>query len=315
MTYVRRKVYVCSLMNDYLLSAMLGIVEGLTEFLPVSSTAHLRIFQALFGIDLGSGYWKMYSIVIQSGAILCLPLYFRCRIAQLLRTFPQGSHGRNNIWNHPLTLTIYAFVCTMLLSLLSIKFIGKHLENVLLMAYALIIGGVVMWIVDAIYGVPRLLSAKSADAGGAQYKTDSVDAMTITQAILIGCCQTLAAVFPGISRSMSTIAAGQIAGMSRPAALEFSFFLSIPTMIAATGYDMFKSICHNIGGSEIGVGPSNTHEWIVLAIGFVVSFIVAYAVVAWFMIWVRKRGFVPFAIYRIVLGIFVCWWATHQVIS
>ena len=88
-------------MSDYLLSIILGIVEGLTEFLPVSSTAHLRIVEAALGIDLGSGYWKMFSIVIQLGAILCLPIYFRHRIANLLRTFPRGERGDRTPNTHP----------------------------------------------------------------------------------------------------------------------------------------------------------------------------------------------------------------------
>jgi undecaprenyl-diphosphatase len=139
--------------------------------------------------------------------------------------------------------------------------------------------------------------------------------MTVGQAVWIGACQVLSAVFPGTSRSMATIAAGQVAGMSRPAALEFSFFLSIPTMVAATGYDLLKSLRHAHEGSAIGAAPANAHQWAVLGIGFVVSFIVAYAVVAWFMRWVRQRGFVPFAVYRIALGVGVLWWAGHRSIG
>ena len=103
---------------------------------------------------------------------------------------------------------------------------------------------------------------------------------------------------------MATIAAGQIAGMSRASALEFSFFLSIPTMAAATGYDLLKSVLGK-GETNVGVSGIDTHGWIVLLIGFVVSFIVAYGSVAWFMDWVRGRGFVPFAIYRILFGAIV----------
>jgi undecaprenyl-diphosphatase len=135
-----------------------------------------------------------------------------------------------------------------------------------------------------------------------------MEEMSLGQAVWIGCCQVFSAVFPGTSRSMSTIASGQVAGMSRPAALEFSFFLSMPTMIAATCYDLFKSLRHARGGSDIGLAPQNSQEWIVLAIGFVVSFVVAYGVVAWFMNWVRTRGFTPFAIYRIVVGSAVLVW-------
>jgi undecaprenyl-diphosphatase len=128
--------------------------------------------------------------------------------------------------------------------------------------------------------------------------------MSLPQAVWIGAVQILSAVFPGTSRSMCTIAAGQVAGLSRPAALEFSFFLSMPTMVVATGYDLLKTIAphHRDASDTLAPLAMNGHNWIVLAIGFVVSFIVALAVVAWFMRWVRARGFAPFAIYRIILG-------------
>jgi len=120
----------------------------------------------------------------------------------------------------------------------------------------------------------------------------------------------LSAVFPGTSRSMSTIAAGQLAGMSRPSALEFSFFLSMPTMAVATVYDLLKSLRGKGEDNPIGVGHIDPHGWIILAIGFVVSFLVAYASVAWFMAYVRRRGFAPFAIYRIIVGAAVLFWAS-----
>jgi undecaprenyl-diphosphatase len=128
-----------------------------------------------------------------------------------------------------------------------------------------------------------------------------MEEMSLPQAVWIGAAQILSAVFPGTSRSMSTIAAGQVAGMSRPSALEFSFFLSMPTMFVATAYDFIKTVLPH---HELNIVPltMNHHEWVVLAIGFVVSFFVALGVVAWFMHWVRQRGFVPFALYRIVLG-------------
>ncbi|MDP9172126.1 MAG: undecaprenyl-diphosphate phosphatase [Acidobacteriota bacterium] len=276
-------------MNDYLLSVILGIVEGLTEFLPVSSTAHLRISEALLGVSLEDGYWKMFSIVIQLGAILCLPIFFRARIAEFLATFPHGRRGNRTPWNHPLTLVMTAFVCTAGPSFLLKKVIGKNLENLLLMGTALIVGGLVMWAVDSMYG----------DRGGA---VEELEQMSVGQAVWVGLCQNLSAIFPGTSRSMATIAAGQIAGFSRAAALEFSFLLSIPTMIAATGYDFLKYL-------KSSPARVDSHQWVVLAIGFVVSFLVAYVVVAWFMNWVRRRGFVPFAIYRLIAGAAVLAWA------
>jgi undecaprenyl-diphosphatase len=275
-------------MHDYLLSVFLGIVEGLTEFLPVSSTAHLRICEALLHVDLQDGFWKMYTIVIQLGAILALPVYFWSRIMKFVSTFPKGERGNRTIFTHPLSLTLIAFVVTAVPAWALAKVIGKNLENLWVMAWALLIGGIVMWVVDGVFIRPR---------------TMHVEEMTLPQAVWIGAAQILSAVFPGTSRSMSTIAAGQIAGMSRPAALEFSFFLSMPTMAVAVGYDFLKSVMPHNHEAEIAPLAITAHQWVVLAIGFVVSFFVALAVVAWFMNWVRARGFVPFAVYRIVLGL------------
>jgi undecaprenyl-diphosphatase len=296
-------------LNDYLLSLVLGIVEGLTEFLPVSSTAHLRLAEVLLHIDLSDGYWKMYSIVIQLGAILCLPVYFWSRIVKFLSTFPRGERGDQTPLTHPLGLVAVAFVITAIPSFLLTKVIGKHLENLYIMGWALLIGGVVMWIVDAMNAKSE---AAGPSAGGSRIHTWKMESMSLMQAAWIGFCQIFSGVFPGTSRSMSTIAGGQIAGMSRASALEFSFFLSIPTMVAATGYTLFKSL-RGKGENPIGVAQIDTHGWIVLAIGFVVSFIVAYASVAWFMGYVRKRGFAPFAVYRIIVGMLVLWFAARMV--
>ena len=285
-------------MNDYLLSIVLGIIEGVTEFLPVSSTAHLRIAEALFHINLADGYWKMYTIVIQLGAILCLPVYFRDRIAKFLSTFPQGENSDRNLITHPLGLTLVAFVITAIPAFLLTKVIGKHLENLYIMGGSLLIGGIIMWIVDAMNSRSE---AAGPHAAGSRIQIWKMEAMNLGQAIWIGACQVLSAVFPGTSRSMSTIAAGQIAGMSRASALEFSFFLSIPTMVAATCYDLLKSL-RGKGVNPIGVSQIDPHGWVILGIGFLISFVVAYASVAWFIAWVRSRGFAPFAVYRIVVG-------------
>jgi undecaprenyl-diphosphatase len=287
-------------LHDFLLSAVLGIIEGITEFLPVSSTAHLRIGESLFHISLSDGYWKMYTIVIQLGAILCLPVYFRARIAKFISTFPKGENGDRTAFTHPLGLTIVAFLMTAIPAFLLTKIIGKHLESLTIMGYSLLIGGIVMWAVDA-------LNARSELAGpgeGSRIHTWKMETMSIGQAIWIGACQILSALFPGTSRSMATIAGGQLAGMSRASALEFSFFLSIPTMVAATGYDLLKSL-RGKEGNPIGVSQIDAHGWAVLAVGFVVSYVVAYLSVKWFMAWVRKRGFAPFAIYRIIIGTLV----------
>jgi undecaprenyl-diphosphatase len=278
-------------LNDYILSVLLGIVEGLTEFLPVSSTAHLRLVEAMLHVDLASSYWKMYTVVIQLGAILALVLLFTGRILEFFRTFPEGENGDRTLLTHPLSLTMVAFFCTAVPSLLLIKVIGKHLESVRVMALSLLIGGVVMWVVDAL-SVRRDL------------KTRDVEQMSLFQAIWIGLWEVTSAVFPGVSRSMSTIAAGQAVGMTRTAALEFSFLLSIPVMVAATGYEFLRTVHPKQVPGEGAMVPlvMNTHGWIVLAIGFIVSFAVALGVVEWFLLWVRRHGFVIFAVYRIILG-------------
>jgi undecaprenyl-diphosphatase len=273
------------------LSILLGIVEGLTEFLPVSSTGHLRIVEALFKLNLHDSFWKMYTIVIQLGAILALPVYFWKRILKFLSTFPKGERGDRNFLTHPLSLTMVAFVVTALPAWALTKVIGKNLESLWVISIALLVGGIVMWIVDATFTRVRV--------------TD-MEEMNLFQAIWIGACQILSAVFPGTSRSMSTIAAGQIVGLSRPAALEFSFFLSMPTMIVATLYDLYKTLKpsrNTLNEGNLAPLAVDPHQWVVLGIGFVVSFIVALVVVGWFMRWVRTKGFAPFAVYRIALAI------------
>jgi undecaprenyl-diphosphatase len=234
------------------------------------------------------------------GAILALPIYFRARLAKFISTYPRGERGNRGLLTHPLGLTLVAFVVTAIPSFLLTKIIGKHLESIAVMGWSLLVGGVVMWAVDALNAGSEAAVAQGRQGG--RISTRSMEEMSLPQAIWIGACQILSAVFPGTSRSMATIAAGQLAGMSRASALEFSFFLSIPTMVAATGYDLLKSVMGK-GENPVGVSQIDAHGWIVLAIGMVVSFLVAYAAVAWFMAWVRRRGFTPFAIYRIALGI------------
>jgi len=294
--------------NDYLLSVILGIVEGLTEFIPVSSTAHLRLSEVLLHIDLSNGFWKMYSIVIQFGAILTLPIYFWDRIVKFVSTFPAGERGDRTVLTHPLSLVLIAFVVTAIPSFLLTKVIGKNLENPYVIGGALLIGGIVMWFIDA-----RNSKAEAAGEGAKEglIHTWHMEEMSLGQAVWIGACQIVSAVFPGTSRSMSTIAGGQLAGMSRASALEFSFFLSMPTMAMATAYTLFRSLHGSKTENPIGVSSIDAHGWILLGIGFVVSFLVAYGSVAWFMGWVRKRGFGPFAIYRIVVGIAVLFYASR----
>jgi len=284
--------------NPYIQSILLGIVEGLTEFLPVSSTAHLRITEALMKISLDDPYWKMYTIVIQAGAILALLLLFMNRIVGFLKTFPQGESGDRNMITHPLSLTLLAFCFTSAPALVLHKWSEKNLGSINAMAIALLAGGVIMWAIDFWAGMKEM-------------PTQNVEQVSLFQAVWIGLCQALSAIFPGTSRSMATIAAGQLVGLERPAALEFSFLLSVPTMLAATGWDLMKSLHPSKAALAAGTATSVSmtgERWLVLLIGLVVSFIVAYGVVEWFLFWVRKHGFTIFALYRILVGIALLVW-------
>jgi undecaprenyl-diphosphatase len=216
-----------------------------------------------------------------------LPIYFRSRIVQLLATYPKGERGNRGLLTHPLGLVFVAFLVTAVPAFLLTKVIGQQLENLRVMGASLLIGGIVMWIVDA----------RTANGGS----VTSMEQMSLRHGVWIGTCQILSAVFPGTSRSMATIAAGEVADMSRAAALEFSFFVSLPTMVVATGYALIKSLRGDernpLGGAHI-----DGHGWVVLTIGFIIAFVVAYLSVVGFMAWVRRRGLAPFAVYRILLG-------------
>jgi Uncharacterized bacitracin resistance protein len=139
---------------NYLISLLLGVVEGVTEFLPVSSTAHLRLAEAIFKLPLDQPFWKMYTVVIQLGAVLCLPVYFRKEIVRFARSFPRGENNDKTIFTHPLSLTMIAFVITAGPSYLLSKKIGQNLDNFAVIGDALLIGGAVMWAVDALFTRP-----------------------------------------------------------------------------------------------------------------------------------------------------------------
>ena len=290
-------------MSDYLVALLVGVVEGLTEFLPVSSTAHIILTQALLGKRLDDPFWKMFTVVIQLGAILSVVVYFRARLLAFVQSFLASFSGSRSPqsesqsgsdpavskpwWQHPLALVLISFVVTAIPCYLMDELIGENLERPWVIGASMLLGGIAMLWIDRVYSPIA--------------KTHSVERMTMGQAIFIGAAQILAATFPGTSRSMATIAAGQIMGLSRPAALEFSFFLSIPVMLAASGFKLLQFILK----SPIEIGTS---EWLTLGIGFITSFVVALAVIAWFMNWVKSQGFAPFAIYRMVVGVAAILW-------
>jgi undecaprenyl-diphosphatase len=270
---------------DYLLAILFAIVEGLTEFLPVSSTAHIRLTQFACGIDPKDKFWTMFAVVIQFGAILAVAVYFWKRLLGFVKTFPRGEN-KNKTWlSHPLTLVIVACIVTGVpVWLLKKTVIDENLKNPMVMGIALVVGGAIMWAVDALATRPKI---------------KSIDQIGMLEAAWVGACQILSAVFPGTSRSMATIAGGQIFGMSRPVALEFSFFVSVPIMFAATLKELKDCLKPDDGTPALHL---TANQWGVLFVGVAVSFVVAWGVIAWFMNWVKKHGFVPFAIYRLIVG-------------
>lgn len=275
-------------MSDMIASIILGIVEGLTEYLPISSTAHLRIVQhGALTQSLQDEFWKVFAIVIQLGAILSVLVFYRRKISELLKHFLKLKTNAQRL-ESPLGKVLVAFVVTAIPAFLMSKIIGKNLESLKVIGCSLLFGGIWMIAVERLVKKPRI---------------QVLEKITLSQAVGIGLIQILSAVFPGVSRSMATITGGQVLGLSRSAALEFSFFVAIPTMMAATSYELMKTFFGH--GSAGSIAPFTSEQWLVLFTGFVVSFVVAFAVIAWLLKWVRNHDFIPFGLYRIALGLFV----------
>ncbi len=248
---------------------VMGIVEGLTEFIPVSSTGHLILAGELLGFKGPAE--TTFNIVIQLGAILAVVVAYRRRFTDVLVGLPRRQTGP---WLFTRNVLL-AFLPSAVIGLLVYKAIKALLEKPVVVAIALIVGGV------AILGIERL--AKRVRFG-------SVEAMAAPTALGIGFIQCLSMI-PGVSRSGATIMGALMLGVERKTAAEFSFFLAVPTMIAASGYDLLKS------WGSLSLGNLEA-----IAIGFAVSFVVALAVIKGFVAIVGRYGFAPFAWYRIIAG-------------
>jgi undecaprenyl-diphosphatase len=251
---------------NFLHSIILGIVEGVTEFLPISSTAHLDLARQLLG--LGSGdFIKTFEVAIQLGAIMSVVVLYWQRLT--------------TGFTDNLKKLLIAFVPTGILGLIFYQIIKTYLfGNNLIMALALILGGLAIWLLD-----------RAPD----QKQEDSLKIITYRQAFVIGLCQSLAMI-PGVSRSAATIMGGLSLGISRTAIVEFSFLLAIPTMLAATGLDLFKT-----------AGAFSGHDFGLLAVGFLTSFVVALGAIKFFLSYIQKHDFKLFAIYRVVVGLLIIW--------
>ena len=265
-------------MTETLTAILLGIVEGVTEFIPVSSTGHLILATELFGYD--AAQWSLFNVVIQLGAILAVVYQywgtFWQALRDLLRWDQRGVRFARNI--------ILAFIPSAVLGLLLKKQIDIMLESPMVVAWALIAGGIAILVIERLANPGPEQVAGDAETGVAE--------LPVITVIGVGLAQCLAMV-PGVSRSGATIMGALAMGVNRKTAAEFSFFLAVPTMLGATTLELLTK-SHELSGGSVGWGE--------IAIGFAVSFVVALVVIRAFVAYVSRHGFAPFAWYRIVAG-------------
>ena len=269
---------------------MLGIVEGITEFLPISSTGHLIVFEELLDFQASEQYINTYSYVIQLGAILAVMVLYRKKIlATLQNLFPKKKNG---VWTRPYSETGLRFWITLAIACIP-GFIGVLLLGDLADAY--LFNAVSVSIVLVLGGIAMLLAERFFRKAASVPQKGKWLSVSTKQALIIGGFQCLS-IIPGMSRSASTIIGGWFAGLSTSASAEFSFFLAIPVMLGMSALKLIQ-----LGG----FGSMSTVELISLGIGFAVSFLVALIVVKKFIAFLQKKSMTVFACYRIVFGLFV----------
>lgn len=276
----------------YLIKALiLGIIEGFTEFIPVSSTAHLLLLAEW--IQFPSDENKVFEVVIQFGSILAVIWLFRARIVQLLTGVIQGDKTEQLFLRN----LILAFLPAAVIGALAIKYIKMLFHSPLVFVFTLVGGGLIMLWVERKPAYAKHAQNPSIDtATSAKATAFSMEEITWKQALVVGFAQCLAMV-PGTSRSGATIIGGMLAGIQRKTATEFSFFLAMPTMLAATVYDLYKN------GAAL-----NPDQTIGIAVGFVAAFFSALFLVKAVLRFVSKHTYRPFAWYRIGLGAVVLLW-------
>lgn len=273
----------------------LGLIEGFTEFIPVSSTAHLLLIGDW--INFSSGNDKVFEVVIQFGSILAVMWIFRARLWQLIRGTLSGERSEVLFMRN----LLIAFLPAAVIGALTIKYIKMLFHSPAVFVFTLIAGGLVMLWVER---KPQF--AKQTDTSGDAARDDSVSSQRATahtleeiswkQALVVGFAQCLAMV-PGTSRSGATIISGMMAGIQRKTATEFSFFLAMPTMLAATVYDLYRNS-----------GALDDTQLTAIVVGFLAAFVSALVVVRAVLRFVSRRTYRPFAWYRIALGIVVMVW-------
>ena len=260
-------------MGDYATAVVLGIVEGLTEFLPVSSTGHLLVTENLLGLN--DTRWEAFTVVIQLGAVLAVVAVYWRKFRDVLIGLPTDRKARQFAIN-----VIVAFLPAAILGAALIKYINGYLLNparaIPVIGASWLIGGIIILIFERIAPLPRW---------------EGSDNLPFSKAVQIGLCQC-AALIPGVSRSGATILGGELLAVERATAAHFTFFLAVPTMLGATVFELYQKR-HELTSNNLTV----------IAIGFVVSFIVAYPVVRLFIDFISRFGLRPFGWYRIAVGI------------
>jgi len=257
-------------------AAVLGVVEGVTEFLPVSSTGHLKIVEGLMNIPVDDDSVVAFSAVIQVGAIAAVLLYFFKDIVRIVTAWGRGLRNREERYHHDYKFAwwvIYATIPIVIVGLAAKPLIDGPLGSLWVVAASLIVGSGVMW---------------AADQMGRHKRGE--DDTTFKDAMLVGSSQILALLFPGFSRSGATMSTGLILDLDRVAATRLSFFLGIPALTGAGIYELKDAL-----GAGVGAAP--------LAVGTIVSFVVAYGSIAWLLKFVAKHSFNAFVIYRIIIGL------------
>ena len=258
----------------------LGIVEGITEWLPISSTGHMILVDEFIRLNLSPDFKEMFLVVIQLGAILAVPVMFWKRLYPFSKgNTPEEKKNILSLWLKVIVGVLPAAILGVLLD----DFLDEHLYNYVVVAIALVV-----------YGVAFILIERRNK--GKDYRIESVYDITYKDALIIGCYQVLSLI-PGTSRSGSTILGGMLTGVSRTASAEFSFFLAIPVMLGASFLKVLKFML-----AGLTVAP---FEIILLLIGIIVSFVVSILAIDFLMSFVKKHSFSAFGIYRIVLGIIV----------
>lgn len=268
-------------MIEFIKAIVFGLVEGITEWLPVSSTGHMIILQELMPLNVSDAFWNMFLVVIQLGAILAvIVLYF-----PIIWPFAKGSNGTGvTIKRETLSLWGKIIVACIPAGIVGVLFDDQLEElffNPTSVAIALIVFGIAFIVVETLHR-------------GKRPKTRKLEDLSYTEAILIGLFQVLAAVFPGTSRSGATIIGGLIIGVSRKVAAEFTFILAIPVMLGASLLKLMK-FGFGFSGMEIGI----------LLVGMIVAFIVSIVVIKFLLNYIRRHDFKVFGYYRIILGIIV----------